>query len=116
MLKVDNIELRYYMCTGHEIFGIWFSSLNHIYDEDVINGAPNDSNWGARPIRSLQEEQSKSFLDDLTFPPDKQRVVRCRSPSRRRYDTNFDYNRLLDEAKRAHERAEERDKKLIGAS
>jgi len=47
---------------------IWFSELNHIYNEDVINVAPNDSNWGAHPIRSLQEEQSKlSFLDNLTF-------------------------------------------------
>lgn len=81
---------------------------NHIYDEDVINVAPNDSNWGARPIRSLQKEQSKSFLDDLTFSLDEQRVVCCRSPLRRRYDTNFDYNRLLE---RVHERAEERDKK-----
>lgn len=93
------------------------SELNHddhIYDEDAINVAPNDSNWGARPIRSLQEEQSKSFLDDLTFSLDKQRVVCCRSPLRRRYDTNFDYNWLLDEVERAHERAEERDKKWSG--
>lgn len=63
--------------------GIWLASkLNHrdhIHDEDLINVAPNDSNRGARPIRSLREDTKQIVHGDLTFSVDKQRVVRRQS-------------------------------------
>lgn len=55
--------------------GIWLASkLNHrdhIHNEDLINVAPNDSNRGARPIRSLQEDTKQIVHRDLTFSVDK---------------------------------------------
>lgn len=104
--------------------GIWLASkLNHrdhIHDEDLINVAPNDSNRGARPIRSLREDTKQIVHGDLTFSVDKQRVVRRQSAVSPVYttpghDTNFDRNRLLDEIERAHERTGGTRQKATGA-